>query len=226
MRMKLFVLYLLLLAGGMWNLLGFFTETMVLLAAPMIIGLGLWVLVEFNLEQQKRGRDSDSGNRFLVWTLTIIISTFLIEAIGVHTGVIFGKYSYGDTLQPQLGSVPFAIGFAWFTMIMSSVAVVMEFEDVLRGKPVLLLSAAIAIVMTGFDALMEPAAQALRYWQWEGGTIPAQNFVAWFVISFLLVFLGMRLKALPITSFRFGTHVFAAQLGYFLLTAIGAWTNG
>ncbi len=44
-----------------------------------------------------------------------------IEGLGVKTGKIFGHYYYGAVLSPFLWNVPLAIGFAWLSMLLSSI---------------------------------------------------------------------------------------------------------
>lgn len=55
----------------------------------------------------------------VVWLvgLGIFISSFLVEAIGVNTGRIFGEYSYGYALGPKLLNTPVIIGLNWFVLI-------------------------------------------------------------------------------------------------------------
>ena len=55
------------------------------------------------------------------------------------------------------------------------------------------------VLCTLYDFILEPFATTVKhYWIWTGGTIPPLNYVAWFVLSTLLV----RLFA-PTLSTRF-----------------------
>ena len=40
-----------------------------------------------------------------------------------------------------------------------------------------------ASLATIFDALMEPVAVRLGYWQWSGGVIPWFNYASWWLVS-------------------------------------------
>ena len=53
----------------------------------------------------------------------ILAGAWLIELIGVHTGLIFGTYTYASVLRPQLGSVPVQVPVAWLMMLPPSWAV-------------------------------------------------------------------------------------------------------
>ena len=56
----------------------------------------------------------------------IAIAAWLVEVQGVRTGLIFGSYSYGNTLGLKLADVPITIGLNWIILLMSTNAVVEE----------------------------------------------------------------------------------------------------
>lgn len=79
-----------------------------------------------------------------------------------------------------------------------------------------ILTAAIAGILTAlYDVAIEPVAITLDYWQWGGGEIPIQNYLAWAVIAFLI---SLPLQLLKI---RFQSPVLLvyllAQLFFFLV---------
>ncbi|MFN2335752.1 MAG: carotenoid biosynthesis protein, partial [Bacteroidales bacterium] len=49
--------------------------------------------------------------------IAIAVTSFLIEAVGVNTGRIFGTYTYGKALGPALWNTPVIIGLNWFLLI-------------------------------------------------------------------------------------------------------------
>ena len=109
------------------------------------------------------------------------VLTFTIEAVGVWTGAIFGEYEYGRTLGPGPFGVPLVIGFNWVIVVMGSTELArMYFKD-RRIYPI--IAGAVAVI---FDIILEPVAMELDYWDWAGGEIPIQNYVAWFVIATLM----------------------------------------
>ena len=115
-----------------------------------------------------------------------------VEAIGVATGMVFGDYYYGATLGPKLFEVPIVIGLNWALLVYGSAAIT---SKLLPGRPVLLHAAIGAAIMVGYDVLMEPVAIALDFWHWPQGSIPLQNYFAWFVVAFgLLVILHRVFK--------------------------------
>jgi putative membrane protein len=66
---------------------------------------------------------------------------------------------------------------------------------------------------------MEPAAIALDYWHWEGGSIPAQNYAAWFLIAALWAFI-YRMLHLESRS-RLGLMFVCIQLFFFIALRAG-----
>lgn len=223
MNRRIFLLYFLLLAGGLWNALGVLQEAMQLLAGPLIIALGIWTFIE--AFHHIRRSDTSMSRRFIQWSVIVAVLSIAVEGLGVHTGLVFGAYSYGEVLQPQVLGVPIAIGFAWLTMLIASWAVVQRAARNAGDRSAGLLALVTALVMTGFDSLMEPAAIALGYWQWDAGNVPLLNYATWFALSFLFALAALRTKSLPAQEFRSGFHVFFAQAGYFVLTTIGAYTG-
>ena len=110
---------------------------------------------------------------------------FVVEVIGVRSGVPFGPYAYTGVLQPQLFGVPVVMGLAW----MALVAFASDFAGRLRLRP-WPCAAIAALWTTATDLVIDPlAANHFGYWTWvHEGTyygIPFTNFVGWFVTSLL-----------------------------------------
>lgn len=110
----------------------------------------------------------------------IAIAAWLIEVQGVRTGVIFGSYSYGNTLGLKWANVPITIGLNWIILLMATNAVVEEWNVGAKiGK-----AALGAGLMTALDLLIEPLAVHFDFWHWTNIQVPVQNFIAWWVMSF------------------------------------------
>jgi bisanhydrobacterioruberin hydratase len=121
----------------------------------------------------------EGGRKLVIWSVLLFLVTFVLEAVGTATGMIFGAYTYGTVLGPMLFDVPLIIGFNWTIIVMGvSAAVFARISNPLAGALL------VAAVCTFFDFIMEPVAMALGYWNWSGGTIPLQNYAAWFLIAF------------------------------------------
>lgn len=105
---------------------------------------------------------------------------FAIEVVGVKTGVIFGSYHYGENMGSKLFDVPLTIGLNWAILSYCSIII----ANRLFRKTVAVASLS-ASFMVGLDYLIEPIAIKLDFWNWQGD-IPVQNFIAWWIISFII----------------------------------------
>jgi bisanhydrobacterioruberin hydratase len=106
---------------------------------------------------------------------------FIAELIGVHTGWLFGQYSYSDTLGWKLWDVPLIIAVNWAMLSFASVACVIRLPI-----PIALKAMFSAALMTGLDYLIEPVALDCHFWTWERTGIPVFNYLSWFAVSFPL----------------------------------------
>lgn len=144
---------------------------------------------------------NNASKNYLIWILITYIITFLLEVIGVKTGLIFGSYWYGETLGLKFLDVPVIIGFNWTMVILGAILLSEKFFS---RKIFILLSA--SLMATLFDFFMEPSAIKLGYWNWSDVSVPLQNYFAWFLISliFSIIYFRMDIKLntdLPIKFF-------------------------
>lgn len=130
--------------------------------------------IVFHFEEKK------TFNYFLLILVTLVAG-YGVEVAGVHTGVIFGEYTYGSTLGIKLFEVPLAIGLNWAILIYASGLA----SDKLPF-PKLVKAIAGATMMVLMDLLIEPVAIHLDFWSWTMENIPLQNYLAWFVLSLAL----------------------------------------
>jgi putative membrane protein len=204
----LVVMYVMMIAGAVWHSLGWFDNLMRWLSGPMLIGFGVGVLL------QVRRRATPL---FWLWAVCVLMLSFMLEWVGVHTGRPFGKYLYTDILQPQWNGVPLAIAFSWLMLLLGSAKIVQRCG---AGGSRLLSIFCVAILMTLFDLVMEPAAVRLGYWTWQKGSIPLQNFIVWFVASSLFGAAGSFMHLDKVLASRRLIHFYLTPLLYFLLVLI------
>lgn len=120
--------------------------------------------------------------KFILGALLIMFSGWAIEWVGVQTGKIFGQYHYGATLGYKFDSVPLLIGVNWFILLYCSFFLAEKITKLKWLKYILT-----AIFMVLMDVLIEPVAVRYDYWQWHTLHIPLQNYIAWGVVSLLMV---------------------------------------
>ena len=142
--------------------------------------------------------------------LTSFVTGFLIEIIGVRTGLIFGQYVYGDVLGPKLFETPVIMGVNWAMLTYSSGCFVNYFWE--RSHYILkaLMSAALMVLL---DILIEPIAIRLNFWNWENHMVPLQNYGAWFTVAFFLMLIFFKTE--KFTQNKVAVCLFVLQFLFF-----------
>lgn len=160
---------------------------------------------------------------FLIFFASCFLIGFVAEYIGTSTGYLFGNYQYGKVLGISFKNVPLIIGVNWFLVIYCSAVTIHFIIKKLALKTgegvsqrVKFVSTVIdgAMLAVFFDWLIEPVAIELGYWKWEGD-IPSFNYISWFGVSIVLLFLFRLLKVSAIN--KFGVNLLLIQMMFFLL---------
>lgn len=146
---------------------------------------------------------------FVTFMLVVALAGFAAEVIGIHTGLLFGNYAYGEALGIKLWEVPLLIGLNWLILIY----VTGQIADYTGGS-IWIKSFIGAQLMVLLDIFLEPAAVKFDFWQWAGNDIPVSNYLGWFGISYLLQYYYHRMpadKQNPIA-----VYVYTVQLFFFV----------
>ncbi|MGI4727219.1 MAG: carotenoid biosynthesis protein [Janthinobacterium lividum] len=123
--------------------------------------------------------------KLILFLLTISILGFAAEWIGVHKQWLFGHYAYDTTLGFKLQDIPLMIGINWFLLIYAAGV----FTQKLPIKTAWLKIISGAAVLVLLDLLLEPVAIRFHYWHWFGNGIPLKNYICWFLLSAVFIFL-------------------------------------
>jgi bisanhydrobacterioruberin hydratase len=199
-----FVITLLYLVGIIGHSIDYFVPLMKLLTPYTLLLSAVIVSTKlFNNTQKK----------LILWFVTTFIFTFITEVIGVKTGIIFGAYSYGDVLGFMLFGVPVIIGINWVFVILGLINLSEKYE--LNSLYRALLTSIGAVV---FDFFLEPVAIKLGYWNWESNVIPLQNYVAWFLLTFIFTIFYQKMKITVNT--KIAAYYFIVQLIFFIIIGI------
>ena len=146
---------------------------------------------------------------FVLFAVVMFCGGFLSEVLGVHTGLLFGNYSYGAALGLKLWEVPLLIGLNWLMLVYTTGHISNYF------KLHWLIRALIgAICMVLLDYFIEPVAMQYDFWSWQGDSIPLSNFIGWFAVAFLLQLYFQ--KASFFKSNRLAPYVYLVQLAFFI----------
>lgn len=119
--------------------------------------------------------------KFWLFLIPAALIGWSVEALGVATGLIFGQYAYGAPLGPPVLGVPLVIGLNWVILSYCVSNLVSPLPYSIWGRSLMA-----GLLLTGFDALMEPGAIKLGLWTWSSGQIDKLNYPAWFVTGSML----------------------------------------
>ena len=138
--------------------------------------------------------ESKQRGKLIVYLLFIFIVSYFIEVVGVHTGVIFGVYSYGENLGVKLWETPLIIGANWFFLVYTTAAI---FEKTKMHAIFKILLASLAMLV--YDIVMEQVAPRMDMWSWKEVAVPLQNYATWFLIA-VAFHIGLKLMKIKIKN--------------------------
>jgi putative membrane protein len=129
-----------------------------------------------------------ADKKFIFAFFSIAFLGFIIEVIGVKTGFIFGKYSYGNGLGIKLLEVPLIISINWAILICAGIKIV---SSIFVNKIKVLILA--ALLVTGIDLIIEQVAPKLDFWQFENGLPGLHNYLGWIGVTFFISYFFYRI---------------------------------
>ncbi len=129
------------------------------------------------------------NRNFIAFCVIVVLVGFFVEVAGVKTGAIFGEYQYETTLGFEILEVPPIIGLNWLLLIYC-----IGSSFCRTSQPIYIKVIYGALLMTMLDFLVEPVAIGLNMWSWKEALPPVQNYVAWFIVSAVLLTLFHSLK--------------------------------
>jgi len=123
----------------------------------------------------------------------IFISGFVVEVIGVQTGIIFGNYTYGNGLGLKLWETPVLIGMNWLLLIYTTGTIVQN----IKITPALRIAAG-ASMMLVYDLVLEQVAPKMNMWSWQNDMVPIENYITWWLVAAtfhaLIEIFGIKLR--------------------------------
>ena len=138
---------------------------------PLNLSVSFFLLVYLNKNQLK--------------TIIFIFSCFFVgmisEILGVNFGVIFGDYDYGLALGYKFFDVPLLIGANWAILTVSCSALSATLFNSVINKIIMGV-----FLMVMLDAVIEPIAPILDFWEFDGGKAPLKNYLGWVLVAFPL----------------------------------------
>jgi putative membrane protein len=169
--------------------------------ANLLLSACLVLLAEENLKKA-----------ILIFTL-IFLGGFLIELIGVQTGLLFGNYWYEDAMGPLLFKTPIIIGATWYAVVVGAANISRYVKGSILSRAI--LTGLLTVLM---DILIEKVAINYGLWNWQDGEIPYFNYFCWFIFSALFALVYLRFTD---TINKTAVYLYFIWIGFFsLLTFI------
>ena len=157
--------------------------------------------------------ESKQRAKLIAYLLFIYITSYAIEVAGVHTGLLFGEYAYGDNLGVKFWGTPLIIGANWFFLVYTTAAI---FEKTNMSEALKILLASLSMLL--YDVVMEQVAPKMDMWSWKQVEVPFQNYFTWFVIA-VAFHIGLKLLKIKIKN-GLALAVLLCQFIFFVLLLI------
>lgn len=186
---------------GIIGFLNPYTQSLFIQITPFAILLSAFLLSLFH---------SHYDIKQIIVFAVIYTAGFVIEAIGVNTGMIFGSYNYGEGLGLKIFETPLLIGINWLFLSYSSTSIAERISS--RISLQLLIAPSLMLI---YDLILEQLAPVMNMWSWQDNTIPFKNYMAWWLIGFVFVAL-LKLLHVP-TKNPLSLIIFCCQFIFFLI---------
>lgn len=134
------------------------------------------------------------------WTAAFVAVTagtgLVAEAVGVRTGLPFGRYIYADSLGLKVLDVPLVVPLAWSMFAYPSLLVGQRLCRSATGAAV-----TGALALASWDLFLDPQMVAAGHWRWSNVThhlpgvdhVPVSNFLGWGLVALLMTAALQRL---------------------------------
>jgi uncharacterized membrane protein len=205
-----------------------------------------WAIVVLGAVLSVTHAGMSRGIRVGAGLLILVAATAVgFEAVGLATGVPYGRYEYSPALGPTLLGVPFLVPLAWLMMAWPTWVLAdrltRSVRATRRGAVRVVVAAA---VFAGWDVVLDPQLVQGGYWTWSDPhpglpgipTVPLTNLAGWLlaggVLMTLLSLLVSRMSvpapeignAAPLLAIAWMTLGGSlAQAGWLGLTGSAVW---
>ncbi len=107
---------------------------------------------------------------------------YLVETVGVATGVPYGEFGYTMEMGPMAFGVPVALPLFWVPILLNGYLLSVRYVRPRLRSRAAVAAAAVGLVV-GLDGVLDPGAVALGFWRWsEPGVyygVPLMNYLGW-----------------------------------------------
>lgn len=153
------------------------------------------------------------------WAMLLLLCAYGVEYLGSQTGLPFGSYHYTTNFGPLVEGVPLTIPLAWHVVVTNALFVVRAVAPHLSQFVEALVA---GFLCMAYDFILEPFATTVKhYWNWQDGSVPPLNYLAWLLISALMI----RILAPTVTTkYRLDPRpwlILALTLAIFIASRLG-----
>jgi uncharacterized membrane protein len=148
------------------GLIGFilpFSRELFCAITPFAMLLGIYLLAVYH---------PDYNRKTTIAFLIVFLLGFLVEAIGVNTGAVFGSYAYLDAMGVKLWETPLIIGLNWLFLSYAATSILEDTK--LPAWTVYFLA---PLLMVAYDFFLEKSAPLLDMWHWADDKVPFRYYV-------------------------------------------------
>jgi len=132
------------------------------------------------------------GRRAFFGIALLTAYTYVVEIVGVTTGLPYGEFSYGVSLGPMLAGVPLALPVFFLPLVVNAYLLCLLLLGERASSLAVRLGTVIPTVVA-MDLVLDPGAVALGFWSFaEGGVfygVPLLNYVGWTLSAVVTVVL-------------------------------------
>lgn len=180
-------------------------------ATPFALLLSILLLALYHVRYTRKS---------IVVFIVIAVLGYIIEAVGVNTGIIFGNYRYGNALGYKVFDTPLLIALNWLFLTYTAASV----ADAITRKPFIQLFI-VPTIMLVYDLILERLAPLMDMWSWSESVVPARNYIAWWIIGFM--FIGLIRVSDIETKNPLSVVLFISQFAFFItLYVLYSWFFG
>jgi putative membrane protein len=156
-----------------------------------------WTLVLLGAAVSVTHAGLSRGARVGAGLLVLVAATAVaFEALGLATGVPYGRYEYSSALGPTLLGVPFLVPLAWLMMAWPSWVLADRLTARVRAPRRDAVRVAVAAaVFAGWDVVLDPQLVQAGYWTWSHPSpglpgipaVPLTNLAGWLLAGGVLM---------------------------------------
>ena len=124
-----------------------------------------------------------------------------VEAVGVATGLPFGRYAYAGTLGPRILGVPLLVPLAWTMMAYPALLAARRLTERARRSRRLATALLGGWTLAAWDLFLDPQMVAAGHWAWASPSpslpgvpaVPMGNSAGWLLVGTAMTALLDRL---------------------------------